>query len=344
MNNSKVRVAFIGAGKQANWRHYPPVSSMPDVELAALCDFHSDKADQTAQRWGVPKTYQDYKQMLEEVNPQAVFIITNPKDTFELASYALGQGRHVFIEKPPGLNVNQIKMLAYYAEVNKCLTMVGFQRRFVPAMTALKSRVEERGPIHSVSVANLKSTGDFSRPSGSGMLDQLTSDGMHAVDNLRWLAGGDVQWVTSHVDTLYIPGPVANNVMAQVEFSNGVVGQLHYSLVTGGASLQPGATAPGYFRAEIHGKNISASVDADRQSTIVADSGEHEVFDSKTFGESAGTEPEHWLGFWHQTRHFIDCIKESREPSSNFADAVKTWELINQIYESCQAPSRLDPT
>jgi len=230
--------------------------------------------------------------------------------------------------------VNQIRVLAHYAEVNKSLTMVGFQRRFVPAMTALKARVEERGPIHSVMVANLKSTSDFNRITGNGALDQLTSDGMHAVDNLRWLAGGDVEWVTSHVDTIYIPGPVANNVMAQVEFSNGVVGQLHYSMVTGGASLQPGATAAGYFRAEIHGKNITATVDADRLSTIVADSGEQEVFDSKVFGEAAGSEPEHWLGFWHQAREFIDCIKESREPSSNFADAVKTWELINQIYES----------
>lgn len=334
MDNGKLRVAFIGAGKQANWRHYPPVSSFPDVELAALCDFHPAKADETAERWGIPKTYQDYKQMLEEVDPQAVFIITNPADVFEPTAYALNQGRNVFIEKPPGLNLNQIKVLAHYAELNKSLTMVGFQRRFVPAMTALKARVEERGPIHSVTVANLKSTNDFNRISGNGALDQLTSDGMHAVDNLRWLAGGDVEWVTSSVRTLYIPGPVANDVMAQVEFSNGVIGQLHYSIVSGGASIQPGATAAGYFRAEIHGKNISATVDADRQSTIVADSGEMEVFDSKVFGKAAGSEPEHWLGFWHQARHFIDSVKEGREPSGNFADAVKTWELIHRIYEA----------
>ncbi|SVA94615.1 uncharacterized protein METZ01_LOCUS147469 [marine metagenome] len=337
MDPSKLRVAFIGAGKQANWRHYPPVSSFPDVEIAALCDFHPEKAAETAQRWGITKTYQDYKQMLEEINPQAVFIITSPTDVFEPTSYALSQGRHVFIEKPPGLNLNQIQVLSHYAEMNKSLTMVGFQRRFVPAMTALKARVEDRGPIHSVIVANLKSTSNLDRHTGAGILDQLTSDGMHAVDNLRWLAGSDVEWVTSSVRTLYIPGPVANDVLAQVEFSNGVIGQLHYSLVSGGASIQPGATAAGYFRAEVHGKNISATVDADRQSTIVADSGEQEIFDSKVFGISAGSEPEHWLGFWHQARHFIDCVKESRNPSSNFADAVKTWELIHRIYESAGA-------
>ena len=39
-------------------------------------------------------------------------------------------------------------------------------------------------------------------------------------------------------------------------------------------------------------------------------------------------------GGFETAQEFIDCIKESRQPSSNFADAVKTWELINQSYES----------
>ena len=122
--------------------------------------------------------------------------------------------------------------------------------------------------------------------------------------------------------------------MAQVEFSSGAVGQLHYGLVTGGSPLGEGATAPGIFRAEIHGMNISAYVDAERQSYIVADCGEPEVFESKSFGQALGDNPNHWLGFWHETRHFIDCVKAKRQPSSNLADAAKTWELIERIYEA----------
>jgi predicted dehydrogenase len=336
MSLDKVRVAFIGAGKQANWRHYPSVRSLPDVDLVAICDRDADKAAETARRWDVPQTYQDHAQMLEETDPQAVYIIMGPDAIQEPVSDALRQGRNVFIEKPPGLTLNQIKLLAYYAEQHGCLTMVGFQRRFLPAMTELKARVEARGPIHSVSVANLKSTTQLDRPASSGVLDQLTSDGMHAVDNLRWLCGGDAVHVSSHVRTLYAPRPVANAVMAQVEFSSGTVGQLHYDLVTGGSALGEGATAPGIFRAEIHGRNVSAYVDAERQSYIVADSGEPEVFDSKSFGRPFGSEPEHWLGFWHESRYFIDCVKDGRQPSCNFADAVKTWELIEQIYAAAR--------
>ena len=334
MTQEKVRVAFIGAGKQANWRHYPSVASLPDAEIVALCDLDATKAEETAKRWGVPKTYTDHEQMLREVDPQAVYIIMGPQVVYEPVSYALRQGCNVFIEKPPGVTLNAIKMLAHYAEANDCITMAGFQRRFVPAMTRLKARVEERGPIHSVLVANLKSTRDFASPASTGVLDQLTSDGMHAVDNLRWLAGGDVVRVTSHVRTRYVPGPVANAVMAQVEFSSGAVGQLHYSHVTGGSAITEGATAPGVFRAEIHGRNISAHVDAERQSSIVADNGEPEVFDARTFGQPSSEDPNHWLGFWHESRYFIDCVRTGTQPSCNFADTVKTWELIEKIYQA----------
>ena len=132
VSQERVRVAFIGAGRQANWRHYPSVASQPDVELAAVCDLVPEKAEETAKRWGVPKTYQKYEQMLEEVDPDAVYCIMGPGAIHEPVSYLLQKGRNVFIEKPPGLTLNQIKVLAYYAQANNCLTMVGCQRRCRP--------------------------------------------------------------------------------------------------------------------------------------------------------------------------------------------------------------------
>ncbi len=335
MASTRMRAAFIGAGRQANWRHYPSVASQPDVELAALCDLVPEKAQETAERWEVPKVYTDYKKMLEEVDPEVVYVIMPPQDVFEPTHYVLSQGRNVFIEKPPSVTLNGIKLLAHYAELNDCTTMVGFQRRHVPSVAALKARVEERGPIHAVTVANLKSTRNFSQHTGGvGLLDIFTSDGMHSVDHLRWLGGGDIVGLASNVRTIYTPGPVANHVMAQVEFASGIVGQLHYSIVSGGAAIVPGATAAGFFRTEIFGKNATATVDADRQSTYVEDSGDLEVYDSKVFSEDVGSNPEHYLGFWHQHRYFIDCLKNGEQPNAHFGDAVKTWEFIQQIYEA----------
>jgi virulence factor len=320
---SDVRVAFVGAGNLANRFHYPSLVSLPDVDLAALCDLVPQKAEATAERFGVARTYTDYKQMLAEVDPQVVYVVMPPQFLFEPVTYALKQGRHVFIEKPAGLTTFHARLYADLAERYHCLTQVGFQRRHVPAMTALRARVEERGPIHTASLTFVKSTKDLTVHSGffEGVIDPLTSDGIHAVDTLRWLAGGEATRVVSEARTRLTPGPFPNAVTAHVTFDSGAVGLLHYSLVTGRR----------IFRAEFHGTNITASVDPDRESSLVADDREPEVRQSSDYGAELGGRPEHWLGFWHEHRHFMDCIKEGRQPSAHFADAVKTMELVDRI-------------
>ncbi len=217
----KVRVGFIGAGNLANSIHYPCLASLPDVELVANCDLVVDKARETAERFGIPQTFTDYEEMLAEVDPQVVYVIMPPQHLYAPAAAVLQQGRHLFVEKPLAMTTKQAQMLAYFAEEHSCLTAVGFQRRHIPAMTALKQRVEERGPIHQATVSFLK--GGRNRPLDEpaavygGVIDCLTVDGIHAVDNLRFLCGGEVEEVSARVRTRYMPGPLPN------EFSPGVV-------------------------------------------------------------------------------------------------------------------------
>ena len=323
---AQVRVAFIGAGALASRFHYPSIASLPDVEIAAVAELNPERAKAAAEKYAIPRTYSDYKQMLTEIDPQAVYVIMPPQYLFEPANHALKQGRAVFTEKPLGLNTAQARHLAYMAEANRCITQVGFQRRFIPALIELKRRVEERGPIHTVSVNFLKPTPNMASPAGlyDGVIDPLMCDGIHAVDNLRWLAGGEVERVSGDVRIRYVPGTSANAVTAHVTFSSGAVGLLHFSYVTGRR----------IFRAEIHGQNITAYVDADKDSYIVADGKEPEVFDSSQFGKDLGGQDYHWLGFWHEHRSFIDSIKDGRQPSCNFSDTVKTMDLVDRIYQN----------
>jgi predicted dehydrogenase len=328
MREGRVRVALIGAGAMATRYHHASLASFPDVELVAICDLVDEKAKRTAERFSIPGVYSDYRRMLQEVEPHAVYALMPPQHVYEPALEILKQGRHLFVEKPLALTTNQARMLAYVATENRCLTMVGFQRRFVPAMTDLRRRVEERGPIDFAEVSFLKSTGDLTQPPDfyEGAIDPLTSDGIHAVDNLRWLCGGKVTDIHATVRRRHIPGPVANEYCALLTFSTGAVGIVRYALTTGRR----------IFRAELHGKNVTAYVDADRESYIVADDGVPEVTPSREFGRSAlgaqeALQPYHWLGFWHESRHFIDCVKEGRQPSSHFADAVESMDLVGRI-------------
>ena len=329
----KVRVAFIGAGVLANSIHYPCLASLPDVDIVAACDLVEDKARETAERFGIPRTFTNHEEMLEEVDPQVVYVIMPPQNLFEPAAAVLCQGRHLFVEKPLGMTVKQARMLAYLAQENSCLTAVGFQRRHIPALTELKRRAEEQGPIHQATVSFLK--GGANRPLDQpaavygGAIDSLTVDGIHAVDNLRFLCGGEVEDVAAQVRTRYMPGPFPNEFTALVSFSTGAVGILNFSYVS----------CIGVFRAEFHGRNVAAYVDAGTQSYIRFGDGEREVYDSKEFGTKEGVtdgddDSVNWMGFWHEDRHFIDCVKEGRQPLTHFADAAKSMELVDEIYRA----------
>ena len=149
MSRERVRVAFIGAGRQANWRHYPSVASQPDVELAAVCDLVPEKAEETAKRWGVPKTYQKYEQMLEEVDPDAVYCIMGPGAIHEPVSYLLQKGPQRLHRKAAGADPEPDQG-AGLLRAGEQLLDDGRLSAPLPAMTELKARVEARGPIHRV--------------------------------------------------------------------------------------------------------------------------------------------------------------------------------------------------
>lgn len=327
----RVRVALLGAGAMAGRYHHPSLASFPDVELVAVCDLVEERARQAAARFGIPRVYTDLGRMLAEAEPDVIYALMPPQQLYAPALTILRQRRHLFVEKPLALTTTQARMLAYTAGERGCLTMVGFQRRFIPAATALRARVEARGPIHSAEVAFLKSTRDLGAPAGfyDGAIDPLTSDGIHAVDNLRWLCGGEVEEVHAEARRRLVPGPVPNAFAALVAFSSGAVGTVSYQAVTGRR----------VFRAEFHGPNCSAYVDADRESWYAADDGEPEVLPSREYGRAALREgeelaPQHWLGYWQESRHFIDCVKAGRQPATHFGDAVKSMELAERILAS----------
>ena len=325
MQSRRLRCALIGAGSMASTYHHPSLASLPEIELAAVCELVPEKGAAAANRFGIPRVDTDYRQMLREVDPEVVYVIMPPQHLFEPAAACLAQGRHLFIEKPLGLTTWQARALADLAERRDCRTMVGFQRRHVPALTEIRRRVEARGPIWNATVSFLKCA-PLDEPAGlyGGAIDALTSDGIHAVDAVRFLAGGEVLRVAADVRRQYAPGPFANNHTALVTFSSGAVGVLQFHYTTGRR----------IFRMEFHGRAATGYVDPDREAYFVADNAEPEVRPATSFGTmggAAGDEPPHWLGFWHEHRHFADAILAGREATSHFGDAVKTMELVERI-------------
>ena len=112
MKKEKIRLALVGAGGMANSVHYPSLAEFPDVEMAGLCDLMEEKLKTTADKFHIKKTFTDYKKMLDEIEPGAVYVLMPPHHLYDLVIECLNRKLNVFIEKPPGITTEQTKNMA----------------------------------------------------------------------------------------------------------------------------------------------------------------------------------------------------------------------------------------
>jgi len=315
----KIKVGIIGAGSLANSVHYPSLASIESAEISAICDINNERLQKTANKYGVKNRYVAYDAMLEKEELDAVYIIMPPHHLYDIAVNCLKKGKNIFIEKPPGVSVTQTRSLAWYAKRHSCKTMVAFNRRFIPLMRRVRDLVEARGPINQCVSVFYKNLMPEEPPYYQGAVDILTSDTIHSVDTLRWMAGAPVKKVYSSVRKLY--AEYYNSFNALVEFENGAIGFL-MSNWTAGSRIH---------MFEMHSKGISALVNPNEKALIYSDNKpEPEVL--STYEAAGGGEEFHiYYGFYNENKHFIECLVKDEEPETCFEDAVKTMELVDQI-------------
>lgn len=320
----KVKVALIGAGGMANRVHYPSLASFDDVELVGLCDLVPDKLAGTAEKFGIPKTFSDYRAMIEETQPDGVYALMPPYVLFDVAMDVMEAGCNLFIEKPPAVTTHQTICLAKKAQDKGLVTAVGFQRRYHPLAHHCYEKVKEVGQPHQVVSHFLKPSNiGENYPYYRGAIDVLRCDAIHAVDALRYYCGlSDVKAVASDVRKLDSWFPVSFNAL--VYFENDTVGILHVNWRTGKRSL----------KFEFHAAGASAYVDADGVGEVWVPS-EPEPVVNTTYTEFVGSEEVYLTqGFLQEGRAFIDGIKNGTQVHNNLQDSVKSMQLADQIYAS----------
>ena len=294
--------------------HYPSLASFDDVEFAGICELDERRLTVTAEKYGIVRRYNDYRRMVEETAPDAVYVIGQPHLMYDVWVDCLERGLNLYIEKPMGITLHQARSLAHLAEKHGCITQVSFQRRVCPLLVRLRDECLRRGPmVHAVCEFYKCQPGPDTSARG-----HMMDDGVHAIDTLRWLCGGEVveiRSVTGRVGT-----PDTNLILALLQFDTGATGVLLNSWTSGRR----------VFRVEMHTLGICAEADPEGQGALYAD-GDTKGAATDT-REAAGSDEFHvYAGFEAKNREFIDAVRAGRQPGSCFADAVKTMEVAEKI-------------
>eukprot|EP01051_Picozoa_sp_SAG22_P010819 SAG22_NODE_994_length_6119_cov_167.397674_7_plen_312_part_00 len=271
----KLRAAIIGAGGRARGSHYVCVSYLKDqVELVAMCELDPELMGEVAAEFGIPQTYADHTQLLAELAStlDIVYVIMNERYLLRPALDCIEAGCNIMIEKPVGSSGDEARQLLAAAERKGVTLAVGVQRRFTNVVQEAMRVVATTGAPPTMAAGTFNkmllggtgqdAAGAYGAPkSAASKLAPLTpdrrvpsvtttlwNDGIHIVDTVRYMCGGEV--VAVECGAAAVGGSSFNLYTARVTFDNGAVGMITANRAAGGRVL----------RAELHGQWASLLV------------------------------------------------------------------------------------
>jgi predicted dehydrogenase len=255
--DGRLAIGFIGAGNYATATLLPGLAALPNVQLAHVATNRSLSAVNAQRRFGFTTASTSADAVIEDDDLDAIFIVTRHQTHADLVCRVLRTGKTVFVEKPLALTREEVdQIVEVVAETGNDRLMVGFNRRFAPLLTQMKSQF---GPASSSAVTRyLVSAGALAAGSwyGNEVLEgsRFTGEGGHFIDTLSWWAGSLPEEVYA------IPGPEKDDVQVTVRFQNGSSGVISY--VTAGNARFPKETF------DAAGAGRSARLDNFRKATI----------------------------------------------------------------------------
>ncbi|MGD1849864.1 MAG: Gfo/Idh/MocA family protein [Cyanophyceae cyanobacterium] len=217
--DSMVRVAIAGTGFGQKI-HLPGFQIHHRTTPIALWNQELANAQKIATEQQIHHAFDDFAAMVAHPEVDAVSIATPPFLHFEMAKGALGAGKHVLLEKPVTLSVEEAQELQTLAETTGAIAAIDFEFRFVPAWQRFAELLAEdlvgkRRLIKIDWMASSRANPDRAwnwyaqRSQGGGALGAI---GSHAFDYIHWLFGPVAQLaanLTTSVESR--PDPVSGD-------------------------------------------------------------------------------------------------------------------------------------
>ncbi len=329
--DEKLKVAVIGLGKMG-LLHASLLSTIPDVEVAALCD-KSLLLRKVAKRTLKKAFITNEVDALTNLGLSAVYITTPIPSHYPIIKTVLQDGicQNVFSEKTLSSSFEKSTELCNLSSTHSGVGMVGYMKRFSvtfkKAQELLKNQtlgtpISFNAYAYSSDFADAKAGSTVSLSRG-GVLEDL---GSHVVDLALWLFG-DLQVASAKLQASLTEGAV-DDVAFQVTGASDLEGNFEVSW------LKPGYRMP-EFGITITGTLGKLTV-TDTDVKLALDGEAPRVWFRQNLGDTVGF----LLGdaeYYRENAHFIESIRSQTEPVSSFASATKVDGLLSQVEKKLHA-------
>jgi len=220
----KGRISFLGAGNYALATLIPAFKAA-GADFQCIASSTGVSGVHAGRKYGFAETTTDSDRLFADLATDAVVIATRHDSHAHFALRALQAGKHVFVEKPLCLTMDELTEIeaAYDAS---CILMIGFNRRFAPQVQKLKSLLKNTtGPKSMVMTVNAGAipsdhwTQDLEIGGG-----RIIGEVCHFIDLLRFIAGVPI----SSYQRITMDTAMQDTITLQLTFIDGSIGTLHY--------------------------------------------------------------------------------------------------------------------
>ncbi len=335
-----IKFGIIGCGTVAHF-HAKAIATVNGARLLGVADTYFEGARRFADTYGV-RAYETTDQMLGDGEIDAVCICTPSGFHADVAIKAIKAKKHVIIEKPLAVTVDDCDRIICAAEEEGVTAGVITQYRFSGAVRRLKELVSD-GKLGKIISAELimkynrtQEYYDNSSWRGTWKLDggSLMNQGIHGVDALLYVMG-EPDSVYGYARTLTHRMEAEDTACAVVEFKNGALGSIHSTT----------SIYRGYPRnLVISGTLGTVSIKDDRIELVDVESIESvkdapPSYSGTGYANAADIDIS---GHIFQISDFAEAIREQREPVITLREAKKDVVFINAVYESSRTGKKID--
>ncbi len=312
-----LRAGLVGCGNLGRV-HTEALAQLGEMRMVAFCDAVPERAKAFLHRYGGDYATEDPERLFRDQSLDAVYVCTQHDSHAALCVRAAEAGKHVFVEKPLALTVEDCLRVARTVERTGIKLMTGFKMRYYELVRKARELIPQ--PL----VATMQMMDNTWAPDhwandpvrGGG---NVLSQGCHACDLIRYVAGADPVEVYAAGGNYYQPTGVVDNLCATFRMANGAA----VSWVQGDAHCPP-VTSKFFMQLFAPGRSVTLM---ERFCTLVyAEAGK----EPRTF---KGTE----TGFVEENRAFIECIQKATPSPIDHRDGLWATLMVLQAFRSLES-------
>ena len=314
MKDHEIRLCMIGAGRHSSANIYPYFHYLhfhDNARVVANADLDIEKAKHIASLFGIQRSYEDYREMLEKEQPDGVIICVGEEFHPVGAIDVMERGFNVYTEKPPAQSLEMAQKVVAAKQKTGKICMTAFKKRYAPAYVKAKSIIDSEDFGQPTMIALL-------RTSGPGDPNYLLDNGCHAFDLIPYLFGR-----VDLVSVFKTPGRI-DAYSINMLFRNGAVGNM--SLSNRPRGLWEEVTACGSDGVTVRTQN-SIFMQAYKGNQPFA---QH----CPSFTQSGHGHVEQ--GFVGELQEFVRAIRGGYEPKSSIEESVHSIAIYEAVKRSAE--------